>query len=312
MSAIIAVCAICVAAIVGCFTKALKGEGKQRLVARVICAMALIILLFMGYEEWRLNANKYVMMPDVKGMYIYEAMDELRKCGLYVDVLKIRGEEENVVIAQVPEKNSKVEVETTVTIFIGEYAEEPQTEEPPTETPETEAPETEAPVTEAPVTEAPETEAPVTEAPVTEAPVTEAPVTEAPVTEAPETKAPETEAPVTEAPVIKDSKWEAMRYYNNGCNLAKEGKYEEAIRAFKESLKYEEESGTYYNIACMYHIYLKDCESAIPYYLLALEMDPDEIGTLSNLSNCYREVGDEKMAKYYSDKCKEVREKNGL
>jgi Flp pilus assembly protein TadD len=84
---------------------------------------------------------------------------------------------------------------------------------------------------------------------------------------------------------------EAAQYHEQGVALSREGRFEEALSAFKRATKLSPDYGkAYYNMGVVYYE-LGDDEEAIEAYEKAIEIDPNDAAARMNLGNSFLRQG---------------------
>jgi Flp pilus assembly protein TadD len=84
-----------------------------------------------------------------------------------------------------------------------------------------------------------------------------------------------------------DSFEKARQSYEDGIALSREGRFEEALSAFKRAVRHQPQYGNaYYNMGIVYHE-LDRPEDAVKAYRKAIEINPGDAAAHVNLGNLY-------------------------
>jgi len=90
--------------------------------------------------------------------------------------------------------------------------------------------------------------------------------------------------------------YEAKKHYNLAKKLKEEGKFEEAIKEYKASIKSNPNNPkTYYRVGQLY-LKMDKYDEAIEYFGLSLKIDPSRGDCYKNLANAYIAKGEKDKA----------------
>ncbi len=95
----------------------------------------------------------------------------------------------------------------------------------------------------------------------------------------------------TKSPPSVDPLQEARQYYEQGKSLSREGRFEDALAAFKKAARvFPGYGNAYYNMGIIYHELGQD-EKAIEAYTKAIEINPRDAAAHMNLGNVFMRQG---------------------